>query len=102
MCGNERVNPFPFGFPTSPNGKIALVFGNEGDGVGAEVAAVCDMDVKLPMADVANVDSVSVNVAAGVALFICGAAAKAAAKAVAKAAVAKAAERGAEREKTKG
>ena len=73
------------------------MFGNEGDGVGAEVKAVCDMDVKLPMADVANVDSVSVNVAAGIALFICGAAAKAAAKAAEREA-----ERGAEREKMKG
>lgn len=60
--------------PVPPNRRVALVVGNEGDGVGADTLALCDLDVKLRMAPVEGVDSVNVGVAAGVALFLCGAA----------------------------
>jgi tRNA G18 (ribose-2'-O)-methylase SpoU len=50
----------------SPRGRLALVLGNEGDGVSETTLAVADHRVRIPISGA--VDSLNVAVAAGIAL----------------------------------
>ena len=49
--------------------RFAVVFGNEGSGIRAEVAAACDLSFKIPLAEF---DSLNVAVAAGICLYELG------------------------------
>jgi tRNA G18 (ribose-2'-O)-methylase SpoU len=49
-------------------GKIALMVGNEGDGICEETLAFADVHVKISMCSERDVDSVNVGVCAGIAL----------------------------------
>jgi tRNA G18 (ribose-2'-O)-methylase SpoU len=58
------------GMPSfEPGMKVALLLGNEGIGVSAAAAAASDYEVQLPMSGA--IDSLSVGVAAGIALAQC-------------------------------
>ncbi len=57
------VNLFEF----KPTGPIALVLGNEVDGLSAEALAACDVILELPM--VGTKESLNVSVAAGIAMY---------------------------------
>ena len=48
--------------------KVALMVGNEGDGISADTLAFADVHVKISMCSENDVDSVNVGVCAGVAL----------------------------------
>src|SRR5699024_11395960 len=50
-----------------PPEKLALVLGTEGDGLGHQTIAACDMTVQIPMAG--DVDSLNVAAAAAVAFW---------------------------------
>ncbi len=50
-----------------PSGPVAVLMGNEAEGLPAEIAAVVDHQVTIPMA--AGVDSYSVNAAAAIVLY---------------------------------
>ncbi|HEY1037625.1 MAG TPA: TrmH family RNA methyltransferase [Candidatus Paceibacterota bacterium] len=51
----------------APDAKVAFVFGNEVDGVSAEVLERCDVVAHIPMGG--EKESLNVSVAAGIALF---------------------------------
>jgi tRNA G18 (ribose-2'-O)-methylase SpoU len=53
-----------------PEGKIAVILGNEGDGIPEETLALCKETVKIPMAH--GVDSLNVASAAAIAFFVLG------------------------------
>ncbi len=53
-----------------PEGKIAVILGNEGDGIPEETLALCRETVKIPMAH--GVDSLNVASAAAIAFFVLG------------------------------
>ncbi len=57
----------PLGSVHTPE-RLALVVGNEGQGLSAEVAAACDARVAIPMA--ADAESLNVAVAAGILLHV--------------------------------
>ena len=52
---------------TSPDARIALVMGTEGDGLATSTIAACDVTVRIPMAS--GVDSLNVAAAAAVVLW---------------------------------
>ncbi len=49
-------------------GKVALVLGNEVEGIGADVLALCDEAMEIPMPG--QKKSLNVSVATGIALFV--------------------------------
>jgi tRNA G18 (ribose-2'-O)-methylase SpoU len=58
-----------FSFPET-NQNIALILGNEVEGVTPEVLALCDTHVEIPMRG--HKESLNVSVAAGIALYVLG------------------------------
>lgn len=48
-------------------GKIAIVFGNEGEGIRKNILKMCDELLKIPI--IGNVESLNVSVAAGVVMY---------------------------------
>lgn len=64
---DERAAPI-FQYKPGPNAKIALVLGNEVDGLSKEDLTLCDTVVEIPMQGMK--ESLNVSVAAGVALYI--------------------------------
>lgn len=63
---NERAIPL-FQYKPAQDAKIALVFGNEVNGLSPEDLALCDHIVEIPMHGVK--ESLNVSVAAGVAVY---------------------------------
>ncbi|HXG54605.1 MAG TPA: RNA methyltransferase [Vicinamibacterales bacterium] len=57
-------------FGSRPTGRLILMLGSEGKGLGAAALAACDHQVRIPICD--DVDSLNVVVAAGIALHALG------------------------------
>lgn len=57
-------------FAARQHGRLILMLGSEGTGLGAAALAACDHQVRIPICD--NVDSLNVVVAAGIALHALG------------------------------
>jgi tRNA G18 (ribose-2'-O)-methylase SpoU len=56
-------------FTISPNQKIALIFGNEVDGVSDEAIELCTQCIEIPQSG--SKHSLNISVAAGIVLWEC-------------------------------
>lgn len=70
LTPERTATPLRAAMASARHGRVAIVVGNEGEGLSADALAACDVRVRIPMAD--GADSLNVATALAVALYEAG------------------------------